>query len=247
MKRRILLFCLAIGLACASPSQAQNRGGATSGGGLSLGGASTGAASGSSGMFGSRSFGSSISAGNRSFGGSSRGGVAGATQRTDSTLGQVSTSDRFVRGNRQGSQFVGGDTADLGRFVGALTGAQTNPNASMGLRDTQREDANNSRSGLGMSGQTQKRYRTIRSVDFEYPALAAPAVSSTLARRFQVSPDIQRMGKVQVETQGRTAILRGEVPTARDRVVAEKLALLEVGISAVQNELTVAAPLATPE
>ena len=41
---------------------------------------------------------------------------------------------------------------------------------------------------------------------------------------------------------GRTAILRGEVTSARERDLAELAALVEPGISAVKNELVVATP-----
>ncbi|MGB9687939.1 BON domain-containing protein [Thermogutta sp.] len=45
---------------------------------------------------------------------------------------------------------------------------------------------------------------------------------------------------VQVAVEGRTAILRGTVPSANDRLVLERLLLLEPGIDKVQNELVVA-------
>ncbi|MBC7353119.1 MAG: hypothetical protein H5U08_12230 [Thermogutta sp.] len=47
---------------------------------------------------------------------------------------------------------------------------------------------------------------------------------------------------VQVAVEGRTAILKGTVPSANDRLVLERLLLLEPGIDKVQNELVVAAP-----
>jgi hypothetical protein len=231
-------------------ARAQSRG-TTSMGGLSAGsysggsgysGSSYGATSGSSGMFGARSFGSSVTAGNRSFGGTARGGVAGATQRADNTIGQVGSGDRFVRGNRQGAQFVGSDATDLGRFVGALTGANGATNAGLGLRGGQQQSDVNRGGSTSMGNQMQKRYRTVRSVAFDHPQPGPFLVTTTLATRFQVNPTLQKMGPIAVEVQGRTAILRGEVATAHDRVIAEKLALLEAGISDVQNELTVKSP-----
>lgn len=249
MIRQALQLTVAWGvLACGVEAvHAQTRGGTTAGGisaGSFPGGTSSagGATSASSGMFGARSFGTSISAGNRSFGGTSRGGVAGATQRVDSTQGQVAGNERFIRGNRQGNQFVGSDAADLGRFVGALAGA-SGANQGQGARGAARDESNANRGAMSASP-GQQRYRTVRSVAFDYPQPDTPRVGAALAGRFQSTGALQKLGPIAVQVQGRTAILRGEVATDHDRVIAEKLALLEAGISDVQNELTVAPPTA---
>ena len=51
---------------------------------------------------------------------------------------------------------------------------------------------------------------------------------------------------MQVEMEGETVVLRGTVPSERDRDLAARLALLEPGISAVRNELRVV-PSSEPE
>jgi hypothetical protein len=55
----------------------------------------------------------------------------------------------------------------------------------------------------------------------------------TLAR----SPELSGPSRIAVYVEGRTAILLGEVPSARDRELAELLLSFEPGISAIQNEL----------
>ena len=52
--------------------------------------------------------------------------------------------------------------------------------------------------------------------------------------------------RIVVSMEGRTAILRGEVTSARERDLAELVALVEPGISRVRNELKLAKPLVPP-
>ena len=72
-----------------------------------------------SGMFGSRTLGSPTSS--RSGGGSA--GV-GTTLEQLSSVGDITNSERFVRGARQAGQFVGSDTRDTG-FVGSVDSGAT--------------------------------------------------------------------------------------------------------------------------
>ncbi len=58
---------------------------------------------------------------------------------------------------------------------------------------------------------------------------------ATLAR----SPEMSGPSRIAVSMEGRTAILQGEVPSVKDRDLAEILLSFEPGISAIQNELQV--------
>lgn len=249
-------------LLCASTTAlAQNRGttgGQTGGGGLQTGGTST-AAGGSSGMFGSRTLGSSLSGGSRGFASGNTGvnggqGVAGKTQQGDANTGQVNLAgDRFARGNRQPGQFVGSDTSDLPSFLTNLAtgGGGNNNNLNSGRNGGRnggnQNQANANQNNASRGGRTQAvPYRQTRSVAFDVRPANREQLSATLVGRFQRSPRFQTMGPVQVEIQDRTAILRGVVATAHDRDLAERLALLEAGISRVQNELTVAQAAVPP-
>jgi hypothetical protein len=103
--------------------------------------------------------------------------------------------------------------------------------------------------GLGGRSQSQVVIRTKLRVGFSYPAVAPTQVTARLANTLNM-PAIQTSGSpLSVSTastdQGTVVVLRGTVATAEDRMVAEQLALLEPGISKVQNELTVATPPAS--
>jgi osmotically-inducible protein OsmY len=73
-------------------------------------------------------------------------------------------------------------------------------------------------------------------------ANAAPTnVSRQFESRLQRLPGIERGDRVSVTIQDRTAILTGSVSSERERSLVEGLAMLEPGISAVQNNLVVEA------
>lgn len=187
--------------------------------------------------FGSRSLGSSLSAGSRTLGrGTGTGGgqgVAGATQQGD-TAGQLTGSERYLRQNRQG-QFVGSDSGDVANFFSAL-GSQGGLRGNSGLR-AQGGNRGNANSN---NNQSNSRYFPVRRVvSFDYTVPAA-AISQQLGRRYDSLPGIANLGEIEVTIQGRIAILRGTVATEHDREAAARVALLEAGISAVQNELQVA-------
>lgn len=207
-------------------------------------------AGGSSGMFGARNLGSSLSGGNRGFaggGGAGRGGVAGATMQ-DGNVGEIQGNERFVRGARQPGQFVGADGTDLPSFLTQIaTGGQINSGLNSRGGNRGQNQVNNFNQGNG-GGRNAARngqratYRTTRIVGFDYPAPPEPTVKAVLQERLTKLPQLQSRGPIEVELQDRTAILRGVVATAHDRDLIERLALLEAGISRVQNELTVATP-----
>lgn len=69
------------------------------------------------------------------------------------------------------------------------------------------------------------------------PVEAAAAVQARLTETVAM----RGIGSTQVELNGRTAILRGSVSTARERELVERLASMEPGVSQVQNLLTVSA------
>jgi osmotically-inducible protein OsmY len=226
---------------------AASYGGGMSGGGMSGGGMSGG---GSSGMFGNRSLGGGLSAGQRTFGGSQSG------QMGAGNVGQVNSSDRFLRNNRRAGQFVGANAQTARRLVG-------NAQAGAGASGLAGQRGMNSQGGAGMygaGGAGMRRFGqgqgqgaqggrsntpTMRSeykVAFDYAALPPSKLSSTVAQRLADTPAIRMHSPIQVEMQGRTAVLRGVVATEHDRVLAEQMARLEAGIEQVQNEIVVGPP-----
>lgn len=231
----VLVSSLGAMLSAQAQAQAQGGGGAGGGGGgfggggggLGAGGAGGGGAGGGgggSGTFGSRSMGASQSPGSRS--------LSGRTTQ-NANAGQVSGNERFLRQNRQGGRnFVGSDTGDLNNFLSGLAGQQAGRSGLGAGRNGQSQGDN--------AGQESRQRLPVRVVvAFDYSAVAPTQLSTTLGRRLTRSKMLRSLSPVRVEVTGRTAILRGVVATEHDREVAEQVALLEVGISEVQNELKV--------
>lgn len=209
-----------------------------------------------SGSFGNRSMGSSFTPSASNFGGSAaaRGGgggmggggqgglgalgvggtggtVAGATTRGDANVGQVTGSERFVRNNRQAGQFVGGDTGDTNNFFSQLQGMA----AQQGPRNQNQQNAN----ALNVRApQSKARVQIVPGFSYAIPTDAR--VGAVLQDRLERSQRIEQRGPITVTMDGRTAVLSGLVATEHDRVLAERVALLEAGVAEVRNELTIA-------
>lgn len=157
------------------------------------------------------------------------------------TAGQVDTNARYMRDNRQGN-FVGSDSSDTS-FVGAATSG-----------DTGRSNRNIRRGGGGAAnvnqgrgrGRQQNEVRIVLQLGFTppkpgsfAPQRAPKAVAAKLADRMNRSSWIQNRSQMEVTIDEGVATLQGVVSTEHDRVLAERLAMLEGGIRKVENLLKV--------
>lgn len=211
----------------------------------------------STGSSSTRSLGSGVTAGTRtSIGGTGRASGAGSSGNFGvGSAGMVNSSDRFVRTSRQASAFVGSDSSDTREFVGSVTaGSASGSSGSRNIRAGgggssgrgSSANANRGRGGGGPGRQTDE-VRVTLNVGFALP-LEQVAVetrelaAAKLAGRMARSTWIQRRSPLEVTLAQGTATLRGVVATEHDRALAERLALLEPGISTVKNELMVQPP-----
>jgi hypothetical protein len=177
-------------------------------------------------------------------------------------VGSNNTNSRtaFSRGgtNRSANQFVGSDAGELQRFVGALSAA--NGGRGTGQMGMSGRGSMNRGMGQQMYGNQfgnefdqgqfgnqedlrsqRARMRIRTTIGFEHPPVAAaPQRSAVLTGRLVKLLTTRTGHPLSVELTGRTAILRGTVPTEHDRVVAEQLLRLEPGVGQVQNDLEVA-------
>ncbi len=95
--------------------------------------------------------------------------------------------------------------------------------------------------GMGNQQQQKGPVRTHMRLGFESPGQPAGSVGpqfSNVVRRVLDRPDLGG-GEVSVTLEGSTAVLTGTVASKHARDLVERLALLEPGIGAVRNELTV--------
>lgn len=220
--------------------------------------------------FGQRNLGGTVSAGNRSFttGGNPSGGLgagggttgigAGSTMADQSSVGQISGSERFMRDQRQAGQFVGADSGENTGLVGAVqsgAGGQLG-GQNMGLgglgqgglgqggfgnqRGNQQQlnqFGGNQMGGRGGMGQTA--IRPTLAIDFQYTAIPSAQVATALTVRLDRITQLNRLSPLTVTLENGVAVLRGAVATERDRDLAVRLVRLEPGVRDVVSELTI--------
>jgi len=195
----------------------------------------------------SRTSGGTLSGGTRTFSAGSGGGGLGSSGNFGAgTAGVADSSDRFMRDNRQGA-FVGSDAGDAASFVGSVAAANQAAQAARNIRRGGGGAANVNQ-GTG-GGRQSKQVRTTLRVGFQVPQANAvrlgrtpPMIADGLADRIERSNWIQNLSPLQVQVDQGTATLRGVVASDHDRVLAERVALLEGGIWNVKNELQVQTP-----
>jgi hypothetical protein len=160
-----------------------------------------------------------------------------------------------AQAGRQLGQFVGADTSDVRNILGFVT----NPNQAT---QAWRQGLTALRGATGL----QPNQRTGRftgnvggrgtSAGGEIPAYVAPgfsysppepvSVATTLQTRLQKAGLIGAEPKIQVSVEGGVVVLRGEVATSNQRLVAENLARLEPGVREVRNEIVITGQSASP-
>jgi hypothetical protein len=157
-----------------------------------------------------------------------------------SSVGQVTGNERFTRQGRQPGQFVGGDSGDVRNFLSAATGGgfqNTGPGA--GRRG-------NAETNTGQTQRVTSPHRLQIAFDTAVAAAGRPPAPAASRAQQSLTRQFNNRLPVAVTVVGRTAILRGVVATDQQRDLAARVALLEAGISAVQNEIAVAERLAPP-
>jgi len=168
--------------------------------------------------------------------------VGRVAQALDAPAGQIRGTERFLRGNRSGSDFVGSDMRDRTTFVGAQAVDVRTPvvSAVQDLRAAREVNLNEpARSSRG-----NRLYSPRLRVDFAFTPGTDAQLSARLANQLQVTETLNLLAPIAVSVADGTATLRGVAASERDREMAGLLVRLEPGVSAVRNELTVQTPTA---
>jgi len=199
------------------------------------------------GAFGARDFGGGVSgSAGRDQGLSQSGQVTaeGAIQRQEGGFAGASSSNmtniRSAQSSGLGQTGLGGfGQTGLGGFGGLGTGfGNTFGRTGFGGAGGGQQNAQN----LNNQSQTRGNLRIPLRLGFARPrsVATASAASLRLAERLKKIRQVEAVGEIAVSSVGRTVVLRGTVATEQARSLAERVALLEPGVSEVQNELTVA-------
>lgn len=153
-------------------------------------------------------------------------------------VGAIRGNERFVRGNRRRTDFIGTDSQDEQTFVGTGTVVSGEVrSATEGFEIKTSEEANER-----LRSATQQRnvmYDPRLTVGFEFNPLSPEAMEERLQRRLASSPHFERLDRVSLSVEAETVTLAGEVATDHERTLIGLLLLLEPGISEVRNQLTV--------
>ena len=154
-------------------------------------------------------------------------------------------NERFLRANRRPGNFVGADARERREFVGVQQSEAPEPVAP------ELTPLPGGRSPLIADlatpfGRRAGVYEPRLIVGFATASPPAGEVNETLTRRLRSIPGLDPANRIEVLVEGRTAALRGEVVSERDRTLAEQLILFEPGISAVRNDLKVRPPQTRP-
>lgn len=163
---------------------------------------------------------------------SSAPGTSGTSFGTVAGFGSLSGGSRSSSG-LGGLSTLGGGRGGLGS--NQFGGNQFGSNQFGGLQTGQQ----------GVAGSLQLRHRV--RVDIESSPRAITRISREFAQRLTRLPGLKGVDSVDIAMAGRTVVLTGSVDSARTRDLVARLAMLEPGVAAVQNELLVTPTEAAPD
>ena len=202
-------------------------------------------------LFGKRTLGGSISR------------RPGASRPTMDQAGTVTSDRRFVRGQRNRTDFVGTDRGDSTTFVGAAQGQTqgtvTSTSSTTGLREQPRRMVNLPRGPQPTTGMYLPR------LSLSLPTVAPVSAATTAQKLGQQYRELRSRGRdsrsgnpqqpqpvkpsrhavtrlratIEVSLEGRAATLRGVAASEHDRWLAGLLATFEPGIDSVNNQIQV--------
>ena len=205
----------------------------------------------------------SLSSGFGSSTGGGGGGSIGLTSPFGSTAGgqganlETSLMDQMGLGgglpgfntNNQGaSGFFGSGAQGAGGAAGFFGGGATGATGRAAARGIGQALSNIFGGGRGAGGgaqqQSQMTFKPKRVVAFAVPAPPSNQSISRLNQQFQTiaaqsEGSLSGARNVNVTREQGRLVLRGAAPTEYERDLAEQLALLEPGVSEVQNQITV--------
>lgn len=182
--------------------------------------------------------------GTLSRGGTLAGGSAGGTLSRSVDFGTTGAaakipSGRFLRENRRSGDFVGRDARERDGFVGLQEASGAGPvrSATRGLQIKQTPEANIRREAADQRRNAIYDPRLV--VAFKVTRQPPQEVQAVLERRLLSSPNLRWAGPVEVTVRDDTAVLSGKAASSSDREMAALVLMLEPGIDAVDNRLTV--------
>jgi len=151
---------------------------------------------------------------------------------------------------RQTAGFIGADSSDP-RIMQGMQQQSQQQLQSLQNTFSQLNRLNQQQRNQNQNQQQGNKKQLRFAIKADITTQKAVSTPTSLGRQFETRlkklPGLEKSDSVQVTMDGRTAILTGSVATDRDRKLIAGLAMLEPGISAVQNELEVSSAASTVE
>lgn len=167
-----------------------------------------------------------------------------SSQGTNDSPSPLQGGEWAIRRSHGRGSFVGANAGDQIGFVGS--GQAAVGGAIRSAIDNARIRVNANVNQVLLPRRKTELYYPQLSVGFDFGSRREEAVSSAVTRQLQETPVLRTTSPIAVSVEGRTATLRGEVASERDRELAQQLALFEPGIDGVRNLLTVKSPRPAP-
>ncbi len=102
--------------------------------------------------------------------------------------------------------------------------------------------------GGGNLGTTQAVVPTRLVIGYRYTRTGSTVIANRLSERFVQIPAFKSVVKIAVVMDGDTAVLSGTAPSDHQRMLVERVAMLEPGVNAVRNQVrVVGVPVENPE
>ena len=158
---------------------------------------------------------------------------------SNSDAGQVTGAERFIRGNRDRASFVGADQSETQSFVGSQQGSVEGEivSSTAGIEPPLDRSAEINQA---IKMPTPKKMHLPKIfMSAQFIAETNRIVASRSTGQLQRSVNLASQLPIEVSVVERTATLRGVVTSAKEKRLAETLALFEPGISNVRNQLQI--------
>ena len=182
--------------------------------------------------------------GNSSQGGMGSGGAGGGQVGGSPSQGFQLGSSLYSAQQRSQAGFIGADNSESGNLR-SMQGMQQGQANAFQNAFSQFARQNLQRNQNQNQNQQQNKKQLRIAIKAEIATTTAASTPTSLGRQFETRltklPGLDAQNAIHVKMEERTAVLTGSVVSDRDRRLVEGLALLEPGISAVRNELEVAA------
>jgi hypothetical protein len=242
-----LLLVVAAGLLFPAYASAQSRGTTTQG---MFGSSQVGNPAGASGA----GMGTGMTTGQGSNNGnaSTPNNTNGLSNSMGSSLGLGANMQNYTPGGQTG--FVGASSNSTTNLLsrqgtqGAVQPGRVNFGTLTNLMNQSRQNQFNqqqAQKAARTTSQPQGQFRVPLRLGFQPQAIQPQPFDTIVTARMAKIAGLSRIGSINASLEGRTAVLRGTVPTEADRQLAEGLARLEPEVMAVRNELVVGPPTST--